>query len=298
MNSYRVRRVLAACAVAGLLLTVPAESQAIFHWFGGGCCGGGTTAYRPYTAAYAPAAPACNTCYSPPACTTCYACPQTCSPCQQTCSYVPQTCYRTVYQQVPVTSCQAVPGCDSCGNQVTAMRPVVTYQTQARLVPYTTYRQVYAPLVSYSPAPAGCAIGSCGRSTCATCTTGASPTYTSPTPSYPLTPSYPSTPSIQGNSGSAAPSLAPTPAPSSTEVPRTFQDGSGVTDPESRLRVIPDDSNQNGEAANKNTNSTLTPRLLNSDDRTTYRPMKRTATVIAVAAEENVDDEGWRAARR
>ena len=308
MNAYTVRRVVAACAVAGSFLLVPAESQAIFHWFGGGgCCGGGgTTAYRPYTATYAPyvaaypAAPSCNTCYSPaPACNTCYspapAC-NTCSPCQQTCNYVPQTCYRTVYQQVPVTACQPVSGCDSCGNQVTAMRPVVTYQTQARLVPYTTYRQVYTPTVSYAPAPVSCATGNCGRSNCSTCgTTSSTPAYTNPAPNYAPAPI------TQGVPGSAPPSLAPplTPPAAETQVPQTFRDDSGVTDPESRLRVTPEASHQNSfESSNRSTNSTLTPRLLNSDDRTTYRPMKRSVTVIPVAAEEDVDNDGWRAARR
>jgi hypothetical protein len=289
MNAYTMRRAVAACAVAGCMLMVPAESQAIFHWFGGGCCGGGTTAYRPYTAAYAPyyaaypAAPACNTC----------------SPCAQTCNYVPQTCYRVVYQQVPVTACQPVPTCDPCGGQVTAMRPVVTYQMQARVVPYTTYRPVYAPMVSYAPAAVGCPTGNCGTSVTYAAPASTSGCSTCNTPSY-STPSY-TTPGSQGVPGSSVPSLPPMSAPQSSEPTpsSTFKNGSDVPDSESRLRPIPDPSTQNGtEASNKSTNSTLTPRLLNSDDRTTYRPLKRTVTVIPVTAEERVDDEGWRPAKR
>lgn len=306
MNTYTVRRVVAACAVAGSMLIVPAESQAIFHWFGCGGCGGGTTAYRPYTAAYAPYYAG----YAPaPACSPC----NTCSPCGQTCNYVPQTCYRTVYQQVPVTACQPVVACDPCGNQVTTMRPIVTYQTQARLVPYTTYRPVYAPApcATGGCATGGCASGTCGTgvsyaspvstSGCSTCSTPtystpiSSPTYTTPSPSYSSAPA-----ATLGAPGSTVPSLGPAPSQPSSEStnPRTYRDDSGVTDPESRLRPIPDTQNQNIEPSNKKTNSTLTPRLLGPDDRTTYRPLKRTATVIPVSSEEIEENDGWRAARR
>lgn len=299
MNAYKVRRVVAACTVAGSLLVAPSESQAIFHWFGGGCGSCGTTANRPYTAAYAPyvaaypAAPACNTC----------------SPCAQTCNYMPQTCYRTVYQQVPVTSYQPVASCDACGNSVTAMRPVITYQTQARLVPYTTYRPVYtaAPTCSTcAPVATGCPTGGCGTSYvspvstsagCSSCNTPSlsTPTYSTPSPSYSPAPS-----TTLGTPGSTVPSLAPTPAPQATESTSpqpTFRDDGGVTDPESRLRPIPDTATPSEEPSNKKTNSTLTPRLLDSD-RTTYRPLKRTANVIPVSAEEELEADGWRAARR
>jgi hypothetical protein len=312
MNAYMVRHVMAACAVAGSMLMVPSESKAIFHWFGG-CNSCGTTANRPVAAAYAPYAAPVVANYSP--CNTC-------SPCAQTCNYVPQTCYRTVYQQVPVTAYQPVSTCGPCGNQVTAMRPVITYQTQARLVPYTTYSPVYTPTVGYAPAATGCATGNCGSSVsyaapmapssgCSSCgTSGAAPAYSSPvysqpsatyqsTPSYQSAPSYQAAPTTQlGVPGSSVPSLPQSQnVPAPAENRSTFGNDGGVTEqPESRLRPIPDSSKQYDESSNKSTNSTLNPRLLQSDDRTTYRPTK--SSVIPVSAEAAVATEGWRPARR
>jgi hypothetical protein len=73
------------------------------------------------------------------------------------------------------------------------------------------------------------------------------------------------------------------------------------------LRPIPDTSEQNSEPANRNTNSIFKPRLLDTEDRTTYQP--RRYQVIPVADEQPgpvdyevpgpvADDYGWRAARR
>jgi hypothetical protein len=81
--------------------------------------------------------------------------------------------------------------------------------------------------------------------------------------------------------------------------PRTFEkEDSSVTEPESRLKPIPDDStHRHDDSMNRNTNSTLQPRLLDTD-RTTYRELKHSTPVIPVSAQEPVDNGGWRAARR
>lgn len=315
MKRHVVSRTLAVAAIAASMLAIPAESQAIFHWFGSGCssCGSApATAYRPAAVTYAPTyavAPACSSC------NTCGYAP-TC----QTCNYVPQTCYRTVYQQVPVTSYQPVAACDACGNRTTALRPVTSYVTQARLVPYTTYQPTYTPTVSYAPAatyvPAasGCPTGNCGSgvtyaspvSTASpSCCGSSTPTYSTPSYTSPAT-SYPS--ATTGIPGSTVPSLAPTPAmPSSPSVrtPSTFREDSSVTTPteEERLRPIPNPDYQGSqstkpESNNAKTNSTLTPKLLDGQDRTTLRSAPRNFTVIPVSVEEPVDNDGWRAARR
>lgn len=309
MNAYTVRRVVWLCAVVGGMAAVPTESQAIFHWFGcGGCGGGGTTAFRPIAAAPSPymaampVAPACNT---------------GCSPCGQTCNYMPQTCYRTVLQQVPVTAFQPVASCDPCGNQVTAMRPVVTFQTQARLVPFTTYRPVYTPMTSFAPVSVGCPTGGCPTSGCNSCGSNVSyaspvssasgcsscsaastpsysnPVYSSPAPSYSSTPSYSPAPT-NGSSTTPTPALSP----SEPTRPQTFQqDDRGVTDGQSRLKPIPDEDRQDSEPSNKKTNSTLSPRLLEDGDRTTYRPLKYDVIPVSAADEADAND-GWRPARR
>lgn len=307
MNAYTVRRVIWLGAVTIAMATVPAESLAIFHGSGCNSCGRGTTAYRPITPTYAPMAVA-----QPMA--------MGCSSCAQTCNYMPQTCYRTVYQQVPVTSFQPVAACGPCGNQVTAMRPVVTYQMQARLVPYTTYRPVFSPM-GYAPAAVACPTGGCGSTVsygaalptvstatgCSSCSaavvpsyenaTYSSPTYSTPSPSYSPSPAPSYTPApATGSSSGAVQTPTPTLAPTEPARPQTFMnDEHGATEVESRLHPIPDKEQQ--QPGNKKTNSTLSPRLLDSQDRTTYRPLKY--DVIPVSAAELTDgNDGWRPARR
>lgn len=298
MNAYSLRQVAWLGVVAVAMAAAPGESQAIFHWFGCGSCGSGTTAYRPVTPTYAPLAVA------PPMATGC-------SSCAQTCNYMPQTCYRTVYQQVPVTSFQPVAACGPCGTPVTAMRPVVTYQMQARLVPYTTFHPVYSPM-SCAPAAVACPTGGCAStvslgspvpaaSGCSSCSAASaasltSPSYASPisstsSPTYSPAPSYAPAPA-----SSSAQTPTPALAPSEPTRPQTFmKDEHGVTESESRMQPIPDVDRQ--QPSNKKTNSTLSPRLLDGQDRTTFRPLKY--DVIPVSATEQPDpNDGWRPARR
>ena len=113
------RTIRSTLALGGALLALaaqPAQTQAFFHDWCGGCswCGGRTT-YRPFYAGYAPYAAGygCGSCNPCP--TACNSCPTACNPCaQQVCNYMPQTCYRTVYSQVPVTAYQPVTTCDPC----------------------------------------------------------------------------------------------------------------------------------------------------------------------------------------
>jgi hypothetical protein len=84
--------------------------------------------------------------------------------------------------------------------------------------------------------------------------------------------------------------------PSEPTRPQTFQqDDRGVTEGESRLRPIPDD--EQAQPSNKKTNSPLTPRLLDDNDRTTYRPLKYDVIPVSAADEADAND-GWRPARR
>jgi hypothetical protein len=104
---------------------------------------------------------------------------------------------------------------------------------------------------------------------------------------------------MSGTPGSNVPSLANPPASApAAAAPQTFEkENSSVTEPESRLKPIPDEStHRQDELMNRNTNSTLQPRLLDTD-RTTYRELKHT-TIIPVSAQEAVDHDGWRAARK
>lgn len=313
MKTLRFRSSFAAIIASAAVLLVPTESHAIFGWFGCNSCG--TTAMRPVTPVMAPT-------FAPAAC-------------PQTVNYMPQTAYRTVVQRVPVTTFQPVSTCDPCGNRVTAMRPIVTMQTQTQVVPYTTFRPVVMPMstgccgaqpattfspVGFStPATMTMPAASSGCSSCSAGTTTVSPSYASPTYSTPVpspaVPSYSQPAYASPSNGqpsysspaNTAPSLNTAPASNGSAAPRTFRDEGGVTEPESRLRPIPDTSEQHHEPANRNTNSIFTPRLLDTEDRTTYQP--RRYNVIPVADEQPgpvdydvpgpvADDYGWRAARR
>jgi hypothetical protein len=128
MSPFKVRRIIAV-ACSGLVLALPAESQAC--WF--------TSCFRP-----APAA-----------------CPAPVAPVQQV-NYVPQTCYRTVCNSVPVTSYRPITTTDPCtGCPVTSLSPVTTYVQRPVVVPYTTYRPVVTtvmmPIAPACPTCSACA---------------------------------------------------------------------------------------------------------------------------------------------
>jgi hypothetical protein len=156
MLYQRLRGAVIACAVAAMLLSVPAQSNACCDWLFGGW--GAQTTYRaPY---YAPTyAPSYAPAYSASTCTSCA--PQTVSYVPQTASYVPQTYYRTVYRPVPVTAYAAFSSCDPyTGCPVTYYRPVTTWSYQAAYMPYTTYRIVYSD--ACSPCASSSACSPCG----------------------------------------------------------------------------------------------------------------------------------------
>jgi hypothetical protein len=271
MRTLRTSTVALGVAVA--LLTAPAESQAIFHWFNNGCCNGGGLFAR--SATTVPVATPTYASYGADPCG--------CQP--QQVSYVPQTCYRTQYVNVPTTVYQPVTVADRCtGCPVTTMRPVIAYLPQARQVPYVSYRIVYSnpPAVAYPAlrsvgyvAPAGCS--SCGA---------AAPAYSPTFSPVPATQPYsggtitgPSTTGVPASNSSAPtrPSTTGVPSSSGSAPVQTFQNGAdtGATD-ESRLKPIPDlDLNKDsrrGPAAE--------PRLVAPDDsRTTYRPVRRAVHV-------------------
>jgi hypothetical protein len=128
MSPSKVRRIIAV-ACSGLVLALPAESQAC--WF--------TSCFHP-----APAA-----------------CPAPVAPVQQV-NYVPQTCYRTVCNSVPVTSYRPITTADPCtGCPVTSLSPVTTYVQRPVVVPYTTYRPVVTtvmmPVAPACPTCSACA---------------------------------------------------------------------------------------------------------------------------------------------
>jgi len=251
MMNRTLRNTTVALGVTAALLTAPAESQAIFHWFKNGCCAPKTAAVPVATPTYASyAADPCG-----------------CQP--QQVSYVPQTCYRTQYVNVPTTVYQPVTVADRCtGCPVTTMRPVTAYLPQARQVPYVSYRIVYSnpPVVAYPAvntvgyaAPAGCS--SCG---------GGTPAYSPTFSPAPVTQPY-----YRG--AITSPSTTGVPASNSSAPVQTFQNGAdtGATD-ESRLKPIPDlDLNKDSRRG-----PATEPRLIAPDDsRTTFRPVRRAVHV-------------------
>ena len=179
MTLWNLRHVAMATAFAGTLLTMPTESQAIFHW-----CKGCNAA---------PAAPPAPAYVAPPAVS--YYAP--CAP-PTVVNYVPQTYYRPVVVNTPVTSYQPVTSCGLCG-PTTSMRPVTTMVQQTQYVPYTSYRLMYsaaypaytanymAPAVvapaaiAPAPAPACCGAGAPAVVPSAPATMGA-PSLSGPVP--------------------------------------------------------------------------------------------------------------------
>jgi hypothetical protein len=288
MIGRTLRPTLTATVAALALLSAPRESLAIFHWLFPNCCGSGST----FSAGYAPAPTVCN--------------------------YVPQTCYRTVYVNTPVVAYRPVTSCDPCtGCPTTCYRPVTTYVTQARLVPYTTYRPVYAARPVCSPCgtstPAYYAPGYAATSSNCSCNGSSyvsSPvTRVSPGTTIrslgPAQPSADTTPSL--NSPPANSILTPRreAQPNGGGTGRTFLEGQPAdpagAEPETNLRplgpVIDPSKAKSG--------SSLLPKLLDPQDRTTFRAPRPTTVqrASAVSRAPRADDEPiqegqWRAARR
>jgi hypothetical protein len=325
MNLLTIRTGLSAATLAAVLLAIPAESHAIFHWFSR-CCGGATPTYGTAPLYGAPAA-AVDPC-APPQVT-------------QTASYLPQTCYRTQYVSVPVTTYRPVVSRDPCtGCPVTCMRPATCMVQQAQLVPYTTYRRVLsnpccgaaAPTIpaytsGYLPAysaGAGYATGS----SCSGCSAAAPMTYApttstpyygsatsgtvvSPSNGYPASNGYPVSngfPAANSYPTNGISSGTPTPAPGASQ--RTFQSEKPI--PKAKDEQ-PGDDNGNGDKSS-DTGSTsgagtiLSPRLFQPNDRTTSYPILRAQvhrpvsynepTLPAEPQRKPLDDDGWRPSAR
>ncbi len=175
MSPSKVRRIIAV-ACSGLVLALPAESQAC--WF--------TSCFHP-----APAA-----------------CPAPVAPVQQV-NYVPQTCYRTVYNPVPVTSYRPITTADPCtGCPVTSLSPVTTYVQRPVVVPYTTYR----PVVTTVMMPVAPACPTC--SACSACAAPATSYYAPAAVAAPAPSCGCGAPAL--TSAAVAPALASTAAPTTS----------------------------------------------------------------------------------
>lgn len=257
-----VRSAVLCCGVLGAVLSTPAESQAIFHWFGN-CC-------RPQTT-FMPVAPAVN-----------------CNPCgTQVAQYVPQTCYRQECIQVPVTVCRPVTTCDPCSCcPTTVMRPTTVYQQQVRMVPYTTYRIVYS---NPSPCATGCGTGfsaapavstyyqpaapAMAPSTGSCCGGSAAPaSYSVPAATY----SAPAT--SQPVYSTPAPTLSTPPA--TTTPPPTYESGrpeTSTSDPNAPLTPIPQQNSGVVAPSNGAAPTTYGPSFAPppASSRTTSAPVQR-----------------------
>lgn len=269
-----LRGTLAAIVFCLAIVSVPSESHAIFHWFRRCCQGGwfGSSAYAPAYDSYA--GNGCNACAP------------------QVANYVPQTCYRTQWVAVPTTTMRPVTSYDPCtGCPVTCLRPMVSYVQRPRLIPYNSYRIVYS-----NPAGSGC----CGQSTasyyapggyqaaggCSNCAaSGAIPTYGSA--GYaPTRLSSPNTYDAMPRYESAAPSNAVRSSDRSTFEPGTGSADGTTSEPETRLKPIPDSSlnddrgagasgkSSTGETGTQDASDAAGPRLDASDSRTTARPRR------------------------
>ena len=282
MKPLNIRVLLMACLAAAVLGAVPAQSHACscLDWIWPWNWGRGATASTTYAPPYSP--------------TVSYAAPVATSSCvsctPQVCSYVPQTCYRTVCDTVPTTVCQPVTACDPCtGCPVTTYRPVTTLTRRVRLVPYTTYRMVWSNVTSIGSVSCdpcggvGYSAPAAASSTCPSCV---------PSPSSTPAPYYNG---ATGGSVTTTPSLS-TPAPSekpaqNTTPPKTFEQ-KPTTQPESRLKPIPDTENE----------SRNLPRLIDPESRTTARPIQhaalhRTVSLGKTSPSVSSSADGWRASR-
>lgn len=301
MNVPSRRSLFLICGVALAAVSVPSESKAIFHWFGGGCCG--RTTYAP-TTAY------CNPCGA------------------QTCQYVPQTYYRQQVVNVPVTTYRPVASCGPCGG-TTVMRPVTTYQQQVQMIPYNSYRLVYSnPVVAAPPAANYYTPSTTSAASC--CTPAVAPaSYTAPATTY-------GAPATAAPSLSTPPASSTTPpqtyAPSNGEQYESArpsdstqpQQNSGSDQgPELRMTPIPDNqtgsrpTNEPQQGSHRhNLDSTRTTSYTAADRGWSYMPVANTTGAIepantsaatvpawvanqrAVPAAPKLDDGGWRPASR
>ncbi len=241
-------------------------------------------------------------------------CAPACDPCPQQVNYVPQTCYRTVTQCVPCTTMKPECSIDPCtGCPTTVMRPVTTMVQRTVQVPYTTFRPVVTP-VSMPASP--CATGACGGATnyytpssaampvglpvgmnqpgCTNCAQGATyaapaATYSTPAPAATYgapaaAPSYTTPTYTTPGSTMPAPSLSsppmgsPTPAAPSIAPMSTYQNGTLAPPATNTLRPVPDVQ----QYSDPKVNSSSAPRLLDPNNRTTARPMHRTAVLPAI----------------
>lgn len=307
MNLRTIRFGLAAATATLAFLAVPAESHAIFHWFGN-CCGGSATPTYGAAPLYSAAAPA-DPCCAPPQIS-------------QTVNYVPQTCYRTQYVNVPVTTYRPVTGRDPCtGCPVTCLRPTTAYVQQARMIPYTTYRAVLsnpccgaaAPAVTAGYAPAYTGVGYAAGNSCSGCAAGTAATYApAATPYYGgasastiISPSNSYIPSNGSSSANGSSAIAPTLAPSAGNG-QTFRSEKPI--PNIKVEEPADDKSTDS-GTTSGTGATLSPRLFQPNDRTTsypilrarsHRPVSYTepAPESAKAPERPIDDGGWRPSTR
>lgn len=259
MNSSTLRGAVIVCGTFAALLGTPAESHAIFHWFGCNWFGGGY-AYRPVVVGAAPQ--------------TCGYTPQTCGYTPQVCQYAPQTSYRLQFVSVPTTTYAPTSACDPCtGSLVTTMRPVTAYVRRLQYVPYTSYRPVYTSACSTCatgacPTTSGYAPSGYAPSTCSSCAPASStgvPTSYSYEGAYNGTYNSGST-ALGGSTFTPQPSLAPengtTPEPQTSQRPSPAD----AEEPESNPANKTNTSFQpNSEA----------PRLIDPDDRTAVRPIPR-----------------------
>ncbi|HVW38282.1 MAG TPA: hypothetical protein VHB99_13295 [Pirellulales bacterium] len=187
----KLRSATAVATAAATLFAAPAQSHAIFNWFGCKCGAQPAPMAAPVIEAAPVAAPTVV-------------------------NYVPQTCYRTQYVTVPVTTYRPAMGCDPCtGFPVTTMRPVIAYVQQARLVPYTTYRAVMTAPVGLGLPVMG-SVGYAPSAGCSSCS--AAPAAQ---PYYSAAPAPIAAPAAVAPIGSASPG-APTLAPTENPATSTF----------------------------------------------------------------------------
>lgn len=202
----KLRSATAIATAAATLFAAPAQSHAIFNWFGCKCGAQPAPMAAPVIEAAPVAAPTVV-------------------------NYVPQTCYRTQYVTVPVTTYRPAMGCDPCtGFPVTTMRPAISYVQQARLVPYTTYRAVLTSPVSPCMPVMG-SVGYAPRPGCSSCSAApaAQPYYSAapaplaaPAAAAPMS-AAPIATAPTGAASPGAPTLAPTENPAtSTFTERPF----------------------------------------------------------------------------
>ncbi|HUY89070.1 MAG TPA: hypothetical protein VMV10_10075 [Pirellulales bacterium] len=277
----KFRGAIAAMTAAATLFAMPAQSHAIFNWFGCNCGAKPAPLAAPVVEAPVVTPTVVN--------------------------YMPQSGYRTQYVTVPMTTYRPATGCDPCtGFPVTTMRPVISYVQQARLVPYTTYRAVLTSPASPC-APVYGAAAYAPASTCSGCSAApATQPYYSPAPASPAPiRASPLGAAPIGSASPGAPTLAPSenpPASTFTQRPPIISSGPVISNGssaapngaqiETRQKPIglpnaeekktsPGESNDRKspakeapekKAENEPASTSSSPRLINPGDRTTSRP--------------------------